>query len=153
MHFRIESYRNWRLPPSCQSDADSPDREEGRRKTTKAGSQGTTAAYGIAGVARYPVLLVARRYPSLFRPLCYLKTPLSHHLPSIRRNEDWNWQDGDGHSTPQERREPREGVSRPRGGPKRSCGLSNFARQDMRLGHDAVPAISGAAEPRANKVR
>ncbi|KYN35125.1 hypothetical protein ALC56_10541 [Trachymyrmex septentrionalis] len=44
-------------------------------------------------------------------------------------------QDKGGHSTPQGRREPREGVSRPRDG------------------HDAVSAISGAAAPRANKAR
>ncbi|EGI58603.1 hypothetical protein G5I_13289 [Acromyrmex echinatior] len=42
---------------------------------------------------------------------------LSHPLPGAKRIESWN--DGDGHSTPQGRREPRISTSRPRGGPKR----------------------------------
>ena len=48
---------------------------------------------------------------------------------------------------------PKDGESPEKAPRDTEAAREDLARQDMRHGHDAVPAISGAAAPRASKAR
>ncbi|EGI67682.1 hypothetical protein G5I_03730 [Acromyrmex echinatior] len=118
--------------------------------TTKFNPKGMGQLYNVTNIfidlvqskQAYPEELLIAHIESF--PKYYNKASSIASSSRHKADQELEWQDGGGHSMPQGRREPRIGASRPRGGPKRFYSLSNFARQDMRHGHDAVPAISGA---------
>ncbi|EGI62109.1 hypothetical protein G5I_09574 [Acromyrmex echinatior] len=126
------------------NDATSPERRGGRM--TRIGSQETTAADRPAGGARHLT-------PGCTQVISFLHCYALLVIARRKADRELVRHDGEGHSTPQGRREPRIGTSRPRGGLKKTPVISRISRARTCDGHNAVFAISGATEPRANQAR
>ena len=143
-----KGYRDRRLPRLWQNNAILSERRGER--TTRIGSQETIAADGPVEGARYltPGCTQVISFRHCYALLTIAKHFLSHPLTGAKRIE--SRYDGEGHSTPQRRRESRIGASRPRGGLKRTTAISQISRART---CDAVSAISGAAGLRANQAR